>query len=366
MVFKIIKDKGLKLKLLKYYAAKKWYPHMEADIYFSEGVSSKKKLVTDLDTLALVPTEFGELSLLIGDCKTLKNQSPISRSFWLNGLMGLLEAKKGIVLLSKAVERDHKQLSSNINVSLFSESDFEVFAMKTCPEYKNVRAAICNSDAWDRYFNLHKRFPNLEKASKFVKNEFWNISDDKLKLRKTLYIIRDIRRELNPDNSDHRALLTDLISMFSIALNRVVIDIFNQYLLPETKANLSRELKIWIWGGMDQYTYWNKLYRLASQKGNDNEIELPEWDDFVQLVRQLLEEPLSTADVPLILREIAFEDLVLEESVSFDYSIKLAQRNPQALRFGILISSYICNAAKLPKEFDTIIANKLMSLQLSP
>ena len=69
---------------------------MEAEIYFSEGVSSQKKVVTDLDTVALIPSEFGEMSLLIGDCKTLKNQSPISRSFWLSGLMGLLKADRGL------------------------------------------------------------------------------------------------------------------------------------------------------------------------------------------------------------------------------------------------------------------------------
>ncbi|MCY8953213.1 hypothetical protein MOE39_05000 [Bacillus cereus] len=335
---------------------------MEAEIYFSEGVSPKKKVVTDLDTVALIPSEFGELSLLIGDCKTLKNQSPISRSFWLSGLMGLLKAHKGLILLTKEIERDHKQLSSNLNISLLSERDFETYASKTCMHYKSIDSALCNSNSWDKYFELYKRFPTLENAIRFVKNEFWNIADDKLKLRKTLFIIRDIRRELNPDHREHIALLSDLISLFTIALNRVTLDTFNQYLLPETKEHLSRELKIWIWGGMDQYLYWNKLYQIASQKGNDSEMELPEWDTFVQLIRQLLEEPYATSHVPLILREVAFEFLS-ENSQDYNYSKHLAKKHPQSAKFAILISSYVCKAAKLPKEFDSLIIERLMKIQ---
>ncbi|WP_104059684.1 hypothetical protein [Jeotgalibacillus proteolyticus] len=361
-MFKIIKDKGLKLKLLKYYVANEWFPHMEAEIYFEEGVSFKRKVVTDLDTVALIPSNFGELSFLIGDCKTLKNQSPITRSLWLSGLMGLLNAEKGIVLLTKEIERDHKQLSSNMNVNLLSEKDFEILSNKTSPNYKLVNSALCDGDIWDKYFDLHKRYPNLEKAIKFVKNEFWNISDDKLKLRKTLYKIREIRRELNPDNSEHVALLIDLISLFSIALNRVTLDIFNQYLLPETKENLSRELKIWLWGGMDQYLYWNKLYQIASNKGNDDEIELPEWEVFVQLIRQFLEEPYSTSRVPLLLRELAFETMATDKS-TYELSRQLANKYSQSGKFAIMIASYVCKAALLPKDFDLIIGEKLMKLQ---
>jgi len=361
-VLNIIKDKGLKIQLIKYFVANEWFPHMEAEVYFSEGVSKQRKVVTDLDTVALVPSEFGELSLFIGDCKTLKNQSPISRSFWLSGLMNLLKADRGLVLLTKDTERDHKQLSSNINVTLLSEKDFDVYASKTCSNYKSVDSALCIGEIWDEYYALYKRFPELENAIKFVKNEFWNIDDNKLKLRKTLYIIKGIRNELNPERKEHVGLLIDLISLFSIALNSVTLDIFNQYLLPESKENLSRELKIWVWGGMDQYTYWNKLYQMASQKGSETEIGLPEWDLFVQLIRQFLEEPYAVSNVPLFLREVAFESMT-NESRQFNFSKVLANKNLQSAKFSILISSYVCKAAMLPKDFDNLIIDKLMKLQ---
>lgn len=190
---------------------------MEAEVFFTEGVSAQRKVVTDLDTVALIPSDFGELTFLIGDCKTLKNQSPISRSFWLKGLMGLLNAERGIVLLNKEVERDHKQLSSNLNISLLSEDDFDIYSNKTSLHLGPLNSAICNGDTWDKYFLLYKKFPDLEKALRFVKNDFWNIEDDKLKLRKTLFTIREIRRELNPERPEHIALLVDLISLFTIS-----------------------------------------------------------------------------------------------------------------------------------------------------
>ena len=113
---------------------------------------------------------------------------------------------------------------------------------------------------------------------------------------------------------------------------------------------------------MDQYLYWNKLYQLASQKGNDNEIELPEWDTFVQLVRQLLEEPYGTSNVPLLLREVAFETMS-NEGIGYTFSKHLAKKYPQSAKFAILISSYICKAAMLPKDFDLLIIEKLMKIQ---
>lgn len=357
---KIIKDKGLKLKLIKYYLGNEWFPHMEAEIYPPQGISSNRKAITDLDTMALIPNVYGNLELLIGDCKTLKNQSPVSRSLWLSGLMKLISASRGIVLLSNNnIERDHKHLSSKININLLSESDLETLISKTSPNYLKYKSALSKGDLWEEYYNLYKKFPQLAGAVKFVKNDFWNIEDDKLKLRKTLFTIRDIRRELNPDRPEHLLLLTDLISLFTLTLSKLVIDVFNQNLVPSEKELLERELKIMIWGGMDQVRYWNKLYQVAIQKDNDAEIELPEWNNFVQMIRQLLEKPFEVAYLPLFLREIAFNFIDVDSSEN-NYSSFLSTKHQTNIPFAMPIISYVCKASKLPKEFEQIIIESVM------
>lgn len=335
---------------------------MEAEIYSNEGISNVKKAITDIDVLALVPSNSGNFEMILGDCKTLKNQSPISRALWMKGLMSWMNAGKGIILLDKKIEQDHKLAASNVNVNLLSESDFEKYATCTSSNYKTVESAICSPDIWEEYYNIYTRFPNLKTSINFVKNDFWNKFDYRIKLRHTLLAIREIKNELNPDHPIHLMLLTDYISLFSIAISYAVCDIFNQYLLPESKDQLSENLKILIWGGIESYKYYNSLYNMVSHAPN-SDLRLPEWDSFIQLIRQCLEQPYATSEVPLILREIAFEFTNKEKS-TWMFSSKLAGQNLQAAKFALLISEYFCLATKIPPEFKSIITKRLLEIQM--
>lgn len=111
-----------------------------------------------------------------------------------------------------------------------------------CP----LNSATSTPEGWDTYYNIDKKFPNLKKAVNYSKVDFWNKKDFRLKLRHTLLTIREIRHELNPDHNLHIGLLADLISLFCISVNHTVCEIFNQYLLPESKEQLSVDLKILI------------------------------------------------------------------------------------------------------------------------
>lgn len=68
----MMKDRLLKLRLLKYYLLNFWYPELEVNIKSKERLSNAPKLITDIDALALFPDVTGNLRLYLGDCKTLK------------------------------------------------------------------------------------------------------------------------------------------------------------------------------------------------------------------------------------------------------------------------------------------------------
>lgn len=336
---------------------------MEAEIYCKEGLSTSKKFITDIDVLALCPSNFGKFSLVLGDCKTLKNQSPISRALWLGGLMQRLKAQKGIIVLDKAIEQDHKIAAAELNVTLLSYSDMDKYALCITKEYKSLESALCLGDSWDKYFSIDKRFLALKGAIQYVKYGFWNKEDSRLKLRSTLLTLREIKSELNPIHRDHIGLVADLISLFSVALNEVVMDIFDQYLLPETKNQLSDDLKLLIWGGIENYKYWNDLYSRVKSPDNESDLSLPEWDLFIQTVRQCLEEPMATNAVPLLMRELAFEFFAPETSGTWKFSNTLANENLQAARFSIFITEYVCKATKLPPDFKDALVKRLMEIQ---
>jgi len=366
-VFKINKDRGIKLRLIRYFLSRQWYPFMEVDIYSREGVSKSRKLITDIDVIALFPSITGKLEPILGDCKTLKNQSPIARALWMRGLMACISAKQGLIVLEKNIEKDHKSVANDLDVNLLSLSDFENFASKTSNQYNELNSALSIGENWDNYFNIPSKFPKLNSAIEYSKRNFWNQPGPNTRLRHTLAVLKEFKSELNPDHELHIALLLDIVSLFAIALNEVVCSTFNQYLVPVSKDELSDELKVILWDGIENYNYWNDLRkRLFNQEEPSvSDLSLPEWNSFIQLVRNCLDEPMATSLAPLILKEVAFEFLTEDtKRSSLTFSKKLVNENPQAARFAILTLEYICKVAKLPPEFYEIGSTRLINLQL--
>ena len=127
---------------------------------------------------------------------------------------------------------------------------------------------------------------------------------------------------------------------------------------------MEEAVKVLLYGGRDAYEYRNQLYRLLKEKAGteagSEDLALPEWGRFVQLLRQLLDAPTEASRAPLILREIGFARLL--GSDNFSFAKTLCKESPQAGRFAVLILSYLQKAAKLPADFSTHLEKTLLSL----
>lgn len=361
-----MKDRYQKQKLLQYFLSKDWYPQLEVDVTYSGSTSPKPKMITDIDVFAMAPESNGILSPIIGDCKTLKNQSPINRVFWIKGVMEHFCSNFGVVLLSKNIEGEHKLLASDLGVSLLSDDDFKVYSIATSNSNLASSAALVSMECWDRYFDLPNRFPKLETLFWYCKSGYWNEENFGVKLRHCISRLRAVRQELNPDNRINVFVFLELASLFAIAINELSIKIFNKFLLPKDKDEFDRELKILVWGGYENYVFWNELRnRLVTNPNEPTGLSLPEWPMFVQLVRNCIEKPLSTAIIPLILKEVAFQFLVEQQNLNIrtEYLESLLKRDPIASKNAIMIIDYLVKGAKLPVEFSSLPDNLLMKLQ---
>jgi hypothetical protein len=362
----MIKDKYLKIKLMQYFLSLNWYPQLEVDIVYNEGVSQKPKVVTDIDVLGMAPNTKGMFRPVIGDCKTLKSQSPINRVFWIKGLMSYLSADYGVILLSKQIEGEHKILASELNVSLLSENDFTTFASATTSLEMVNKSAMLILENWDKYFELSNRVSGLSSLVNFCKTGFWNIKDYNAKIRYSIANLREVQKELNPDNCLCNFIFLELASLFSVALNELTIRIFNRYLLPHDKDVLDHELKTLLWGGFENYTFVNNLRKriITGLMDEDNELSLPEWKGFVNLTRSSLEKPLSTALAAIILKELAF-CMLIENQVDnkWNYLETLIKKDSHATRISIQIIDCLFKAAKLHRNFSDSASTILMKLQ---
>lgn len=362
----MMKDRYQKQKLLQYFISRNWYPQMEVEIFWPDSPSAKPKMITDIDVLALAPSQNGVLRPIIGDCKTLKNQSPINRVFWIKGLMSYLGADYGIVLLSKAIEGEHKLLANSLNVNLLSDSDFKCYSEATTRKVI-TDAALCDLERWGRYFSIPTMFPNLLPLFVYCKNGFWNEHDSAVQLRHSIAKIQNAHTELNPDSCISIFLFLELCSLFSIALNNICVNTFDKFLWREKKESFEQDLRTQLWGGYENYQFWDQLRKRLMAKTPDEPVSsltLPEWPRFIQLVRACMDYPLELSTVPIILKELAFlnlqEQTMLDDSYQFIRT--LVANNPQAAKCAILAMDYIAKASKLPPEFSAISA-QIMKLQ---
>jgi len=366
-----MQDRGQKSQALQYSIAKRWFPQLELVVYPKIGTANKDKPLTDIDVLSLVPDEFEAFRTVLIDCKTRKNESPIARALWLRGLMDQLDAARGISILKKKnIEDDHRYAASKLGIILLAESEFDEYQKSTSRVELPFISNASNIDFWDDYLSINKRFPSLTNACDFVFSGFWMCQSSSESCRKTISILKEIKGELNPDTQHHMFLVGDLCALFMISISKITSAVFTAYLKPDDRDKLSSALLLQLYGGREAYDYRNKIWNLVQkQTNNDAKSEIsgnsfpslapPEWDNFIEFIRNCLETPIETAKAPLLLRELAFSRLAQGN----DFAEVLARESPHAARLAMAGIEYLCKAAQLPPEFGENYINMLMQVQ---
>jgi hypothetical protein len=356
----MMKDRLIKEKLLNYYLKRFWYPQLEVNILSKQRISNTRKLITDIDVLGLYTDITGFSKIILGDCKTLKNQSPITRTLWMRGLMDYFNCEKGIILLSKEIEKEHQLTASILNIQLLSDDDFEIYSKNTADYNSEIKSALSMMEHWDAFFQIEKRFPPLASFGDFSKTFFWNEQDSNYQLRSGIYFLRKNKGELNPSNPLHQSITLNHFSLIAIALNNILIKVFNQYLVPTVKTDLDTDLKIIIYGGIENYDFLNELRKKFSNPSiGEPDLKLPEWDKFIELVRALLERPLAFSRVSLVLKEISFARLN-DKPHQFNYAGIISKSDKYISSFSLHLVEYLCAASGIPSEFLEIFSQYIV------
>lgn len=363
----MLADRGQKSRALQYAVAREWLPQLELDVGTSVVTADKPFQITDIDLFALVPDDLGSRRAVLFDCKTRRNESPIARGLWQKGVMDYLSIERGICILKKGViTNDHRLAADQLGVSLLTEDEFEAYAKATAPQSSRIDAALADIDLWERFFAIGRSFPKLEQLKTFSKSDFWMLRSESEACRRTLYVLRALSGELDPDKPAHCALVTDATALFMIACSRLALRVFSGYLLPQTRDTLSKALLLILYGGKEAYEFRNEMVKRVLKKElghpavEEFTLALPEWDRFLKLMRQLLDAPLEAQYSPLILREIAFEQLA-ESSTVTSYLRQLGARRSQAARFALLGADYVLRSCKVPTEFLDRLSSRLYS-----
>lgn len=349
----MMKDAKQKDLLFKHFSSQGWFSLPEVPVYFAGGEHHKQKLITDIDVLAIRPSPNLHWEILLGDCKTLKGQSPANRVIWMRGLMSNYGASEGYILLQRRanqpIEPDHKLFASSMNVFLLDERDFKTFdRAMVFPQgtYGYDYAAEDIAQMW----SVRSRFPGLGRLIEFVSSSAWENAEFTLLLRRALGVGKASAGEIDPQKPEHLAILLNLAAVFSIGLAASTGMVFQRYLQPKSERELSDALKVIIWGGKEQYNFFSSLRgQLLAAKGQgdpgaDN-LSLPEWNRFVQLSRKLLENPKAAFGVPQLLQLAS-----IDVSKNREFIAELTSDQHQTLMLAMSVVDYVNRASGMPEE----------------
>ncbi|EKK02898.1 hypothetical protein RBSH_01591 [Rhodopirellula baltica SH28] len=349
----MMKDAKQKDLLFKHFSAQGWFSIPEVPVYFSAGEHHKQKLITDIDVFGIRPNDNLRWEVLLGDCKTLKGQSPANRVIWLSGLMSNYNASEGYIVLQRRanqpIEADHKLFASSMSVFLLDEKDFKTFdhAM-VFPDGTDTHSY--GAADFEQLWSLRKRFPGLDPLVEFVSSGAWETAEFTHLLRRAIGEGKASAKEIDPAKQEHNAMVVNLASVFSVGLAACVGKVFQRHLHPSTEKELSDALKTVIWGGKEQYKFFSDLRKqLLEARGqqhvDDNNLSLPQWERFVQLSRKMLENPKAAFQVPQLL-QLASIDLNFGREIlpCFDNG------QQQSLMLAMHVVDYVARSSGLPEE----------------
>jgi hypothetical protein len=365
----MINDRRLKQTALRYTVAKYWFPQIELLVQTSRSASRRAFDITDIDVFGAVPDEFSGYRTILFDCKSGGRESPITRAFWLKGLMEHLLASRGICILKedKMIPLDHHETAANLNVSLMTISEFDIFAKATDGELPEGVSHLVDIDKWEAYFNLAQKYQNLQPAIEFSRSKFWLFSDPGDACRNVIALLRRLRGELDPSRKEHLVLFGDILSLFLYALAQVGHSLFKAYLQPASRNALDSVLLPYIYGGRENYAFMNQLNaaipRRMSNAAN-TDLTLPEWDLFLHLTRSILDSPMQALYAPLLAREVAWS--FFENNGSLAFAQTIAHQKRHTGKFCLQATRYVVSAAKLPPEFGQYFQDVFLNIQSIP
>ncbi len=348
----MIKDRDLKELLYRHFRAQGWMAQIEVSIATEKGVSKNTPQVTDIDVLGIRPSAELKWFMIIGDCKTQRKLSPVNRVLWVRGLQEAIRASSSILLLKRdnttQIERDHRLFADRLGVMLLQEDEFGTYARAIL--YPSGSSGFRDSidDLEVLREELSNKFPKLKSFVKWITSESWAVLDHSLLLRQVLGQMRGIRGEIDPRRDDHLALICESTAVFGMAFASLVGRVFHGYLKPDQREVLDDAARMIIWGGRDQYEFYNSLRRqLIAAKGGDPEdrLALPKWDEFLELLRSFLEIPHLAFQIPQFLRSIAIGLMTVKTE-----AVLSTINNQMLLHLGLRLLLYVCHAAEFPSD----------------
>jgi hypothetical protein len=358
----MIKDAAQKQKAVRYCVAHGYVPYMECIVRFSGDTSDSISDITDVDVLGLRPASEAPARRVVFDCKTLAKTSGVNRALWAAGLQRLVGADEAFVILIKAAPHGHRLAASKVDVHLFSEILFDQYAQASSIDYVENITYLDDLRAWDALWDIRTKLPRAAALVEYLTSEAAFEQDPASGFRALLSRLKQAEGEFDVSKPEHRMLYGILVSQATAYLADVVRN-FNTIFDPSMKLDaFQKSLRNYIWGGREGYELRKRLQAAlhADRPEDGQEVQLPGWDAFVELVRSLLDAPILVGSSALPIKDLAFRELGTP-SILADARIKRElTSNPRARQFALAVNRYIGSLSRLLQDCSEHLKNEVV------
>jgi hypothetical protein len=343
--------------LVKLFWAWGYVADINVKLFYPGGVGKTKAEMTDVDVLGHKVTHELVLHRVAGDCKTARGISPISRAFWLSGVMQGLNVDRGYVVLSRTSEVDHKIAAQTQGITLLSDDELGVLIRAVLPPTFPHDMHLFQSAAWKQFYSEGETQASVTGLWQYRRNRLHQ-DPYSTGVRQLIAETRQHKKAFEQKNRILSCVFGDVLTGFAFAFVGMLADLFRVYLVVDSKAELDQQLKAYVYGGQAAYQRLNsvtqQLLQLRAQlKGEASNaaakeaLALPEWERFLQLFRAALAAPVPFFAVPRVLRFVLWERVIGGGS-GVDVADALPEVSNHAVKCAGDILGYFAAASRVP------------------
>jgi hypothetical protein len=359
------KDTAQKEKAIRYCISNGILPYLEVAVDNVREITDIKTVITDLDVLGIEVSRRGIARKTLFDCKTVGKMSAINRAFWAAGVMTYTGCSESYVILTKKASEAHRVSARQLNVHLFQEQEFVAYAQSANINYLDTLSYSSRISNWHSFYEIFQKYTTLKPLGEYLNTKLPLEKDSARSLRELIGIVRANKGELDPAKNEHMAVYSSIILSFILIMAPISSQIGDIYNQDMSKSDYERVLRYYIWGGRESYIQRRNLKNTALEAAGSKkaELELPGWNDFVQVSRTFLDSPSELREALIPCREISLRCIsTLSDDIDSQLQLKI-ERSNRINQFMIAASTYIYKATGMPRDFHENLLEIILSLE---
>jgi hypothetical protein len=356
-------DADLKLRVGRFFWDLGYVCHMEVAMSASEVAYGglKRFDLTDLDVLGVKFENDLSWRTVIGDCKTGKGVSPVTRLFWLNGIMNFFGAERGYLAMPK-IGPECRTVAGRLDVSLLDEDNLSRYEKDK--QLDNLGLRSFTPEVYDqrrllwglRLTKGQKPVDDqlvLHKAYQFFSYRYW-FQDEYLNVLQSITAIADAAEVINrhPDRMKMKVLAYTGLTLFAIALLKMCGSV-----IATKSGEIHNEIRRYIFGGASNALERGKLMRLLRQVSQQPvQLEPPYYEALLELANRLITFSQFAKGIPRYSYLVQNENAIARRPEHLD-AILGASFGVDALKLTKDVAEFLCTASGLDKKiFDELLS----------